>query len=132
MGYPFDKTWESRVDSTDAVEDIIEKLPHAKLCEFKIYRTTKFYQGESPSPPSPSPHGDITWENKIKGFFTDKDKECMKSVPNPIDLGSKKDVTANAPKIYDQVSKGDMPLGEQRWSKQKVADFEKWMNVGCP
>ena len=47
MGYPFDKTWARRVDSTDSVRQIIEKLPHTKLLDFTIYRNTRLYEGHN-------------------------------------------------------------------------------------
>lgn len=128
MGYPFNKTWSSRVNTTAAVPEIVAKLPQAKLCEFKIYRFTKLYQGDVSPSPTPS---NITWENKIKDFFTARDIRCMKKAAN-INLGNKDSVILHAPAIYNQVEAGTMPLNEEKWSKQKVADFKAWMDAGTP
>lgn len=127
MGYPFDKTWARRLDSTTSVRDIIEKvLPHTKLYDFKIYRYTNLYQG------STSDNGDpdnITWENTIKNFFTQRDYECMKW---KFDLRKHDSVALHAGEIYDAVEKGVMPKGEAHWSREKVDTFKKWKEAGCP
>lgn len=43
MGYPFDKTWDERVNSTASVESIVERQPHTKLGRITIYRYMKPY-----------------------------------------------------------------------------------------
>ena len=131
MGYPFDKTWARRVNSTDPVPKIIDGLPHVKLYDFKIYRYTKLYQGDHSKPP---PKTDITWENTIKGFFTPRDVDCMKKNGN-FDLSDKKSVEVHAGEIYNMLSTGKMPpesSGEKTWSKEKLAQFEAWMNSDFP
>ena len=44
MGYPFDKTWDDRVNSTASVESIVERQPHTKLGRVTIYRYNKPYE----------------------------------------------------------------------------------------
>ena len=126
MGYPFDKTWAQRTESPDSVQEIVEKQPHMMLHEFKVYRTTKLYEGQ-PTPPEP-PHGSVKWTT-IQGFFTETDKECMKF---KFDLSKYEDVRDNSKQIYDATSKGRMPKGEDRWSSEKCAQFHSWMQDGFP
>ena len=132
MGYPFDKTWDSRVHSTASVRDIVAKFPHIKLYDFKIQRIMKLYQGES-HPPPPT----VTWDNKIKGFFTEQDIGCMKSVEsNRFDLSKKSDVVKHASDIYCETFIGDMPLNDDEkkvWAAEdRPADFKTWMLSGYP
>ena len=125
MGYPFNKTWKTREDTTASVRSIIDGLPHTKLYDFTIYRYTKFFQGSTP-PPEPDK---ITWDNTIKDFFTGADVKCMKST---FDLRSQADVKVNAGRILDAVESGRMPLGKTRWNDEKVHTFKIWMEAGCP
>ncbi len=127
MGYPFDKTWEERVKYPLSVPEIVEKLPHTILGEFTIYRTTKLYESAS-APPVP---GDVTWDNTIKAFFTEKDKKCMKF---KFDLGNHGEVALHAQEIYDATSSGRMPQGEAAWTAEMVDKFHTWMNEDprCP
>lgn len=129
MGYPFNKTWDRRMNSTAPVREIIKDLPHIMITDFVIYRSTKLYQG-STDDPHPDPPSHITWEKTIKGFFTEKDIKCMSKYK--IYLNDKKSVVAKAPVIYSAVQSGNMPQGETRWSKEKVATFKMWMDSGCP
>lgn len=126
MGYPFDKTWSRRIDSTANVSEIIQDLPHVKLCDFKIYCHTKLYQGEVEKPHPPT---DITWDNTIKDFFTPWDVSCMNSKFN---LADKSSVATHAPAIYGQVKNGTMPKGEERWPQSKVEKFKMWMDADYP
>ena len=126
MGYPFDKTWASRAESTASVSEIIKELPHVTLCDFTIYRYTKLYEATA-SPPTPI--GNITWEKDIKDFFTPKDVSCMKF---KFDLSKKDDVASYAPQIYQAVKSQGMPKGETPWNGKKVADFKQWMDDGTP
>ena len=50
------------------------------------------------------------WD-EIKEFFTRQDVACMLVLEPPIDLTDEEDVLENAAAIFDQVSKGLMPLG---------------------
>jgi hypothetical protein len=43
MGYPFDKTWDDRVNSTASVESIVKHQPHIKLGHITIYRYMRPY-----------------------------------------------------------------------------------------
>ena len=128
MGYPFNKTWDRRMNSTAPVREIIKDLPHTMITDFVIYRSTKLYQG-STDDSDLHPSHDITWENTIKGFFTERDVNCMSGKFNLTDKGS---VAANAPLIYGVVKSGKMPKGENRWSNEKVSTFNAWMVSGCP
>lgn len=128
MGYPFDKIWLRRLNSTATVPEIIDDLPHTKLCEFKIYRYTKMYQGPESTPQILT---NVTWEDTVKDFFTTKDVECMIAAAD-FNLGDKQDVIFHAPAIYYQVKTGKMPLDEERWSAEKVADFKTWIDAGTP
>lgn len=135
MGYPFDKTWNSRVDSTASVTKIIENLPHTKLCDFTIYRKTKLYEGDDTPTPPPGPPSKITWESTIKKFFTERDIKCMK--PLGVDLSSHAAVKFRAEDILGMVRSGKMPKPEgsnpeRPWSKEKVETFGKWSAAGCP
>ena len=136
MGYPFDKTWESRAHSTASVQEIIKNMPHIKLYDFTISRHTKLYQGDlGHLPPST-----ITWENKIKYFFTDDDADCMKQITeethpnNVLDLHDKESVISWASDIYYETFLTDMPLNDEEkiiWQKEgRVADFKEWMVNG--
>ena len=126
MGYPFNKTWDRRMNSTAPVREIIKDLPHTMITDFVIYRSTKLYQGSTDSH-----HVDpsITWEKTIKDFFTEKDVNCMSWKFN---LADKESVANNAPLIYAAVKDGKMPMGENPWSKEKVATFKTWMDSDCP
>ena len=128
MGYPFDKTWARRVDSTDSVREIIEKLPHTKLYDFTIYRNTCLYEGHKPDPHPPI---GITWNNTIKHFFTPMDIDHMKNI---VDLSSYEDVKLHAKEIYDATVNGSMPPfnTEEHWSKDKCDKFYSWMNQVSP
>ena len=126
MGYPFDKTWASRAESTASVSEIIKELPHVTLYDFTIYRYTKLYEDTGSSP---TPIGNITWEKDIKDFFTPKDVGCMSW---KFDLTKKDDVATYAHQIYGQVKSHEMPTGETPWSRKKVADFKQWMDDGTP
>ena len=140
MGYPFDKTWDSRVKSTASIREIVADKPHIKLYDFKIKRYTKPYEGNLDHlPPS-----DITWEKDIKGFFTSEDRQCMiketkKARPSPkqtpiLDLADKESVMAWASDIYFEVFVGDMPadpVEQEKWKDGKrTADFKEWMEHG--
>ncbi len=72
---------------------------------------------------------DVTWDNRIKGFFTERDIECMKP---DIKLDDHENVKKNSSRIYDVVKSGFMPQGGPRWNAEKVATFKSWMDVGCP
>lgn len=110
------------------VPEIIADLPHAKLTDFKIYRSTEFYQGPLPMPPVVT---NITWENTVKDFFTPLDIDCMIRAAD-FNLGDKNDVILHAQEIYSQVKTGQMPIGENRWSTKKVADFKTWIDADTP
>lgn len=136
MGYPFNKTWDSRVHSTASVRDIVKNMPHIKLYDFKIKRYTRQYNGTlTHLPPST-----ITWDNKIKNFFTDKDVQCMKEITQSthpdhvLDLRDKKSVKYWASDIYYECFLTDMPLDYDEkliWQKEgRVADFKEWMVHG--
>ena len=129
MGYPFDKTWAQRTESPDSVQEIVEKQPHMMLHEFKVYRTTKLYEGQQ-TPPGP-PHGSIKWPT-IQGFFTERDKRCMKVNGPRFNLGRYEDVRDYSKLIYNATVTGRMPKNEDRWSSDKCAKFQTWMRDGCP
>lgn len=128
MGYPFDKTWARRVDSTDSVRQIIEKLLHTKLYDFTIYRNTCLYEGHKPDPIPPS---GITWNNTIKHFFSNMDIDHMKF---KFDLSSYEDVKSHAKEIYEATVKGRMPpfKDEKHWNKDKCDKFYSWMSQVPP
>ena len=138
MGYPFDKTWVSRANSTASVEDIVKDMPHIKLYSFTIKRYTKLYEGNLEHPP-PS---NITWENKIKNFFTDEDTDCMKKITQSthpkhvMDLQNKESVKYWASDIYYETFLTDMPTDDNEkaiWKKEgRVADFKDWMVHNFP
>ena len=128
MGYPFDKTWESRINSTASVREIIKYLPHAMITDFTIYRSNKPYEGCTFDDVNISAQK-ITWENNIKGFFTKRDIGCMLWKFN---LGEKQSVQDNAGEIYEVVKDGAMPLNEARWNGTQVDMFKKWMCSGFP
>lgn len=128
MGYPFDKTWARRINSTDSVRQIVEKLPHTKLHDFTIYRHTALYEGYKPDPHPPS---GITWNNTIKHFFTPMDIDHMKQ---HFDLSNYEDVKAHAKEIYEDTVRGRMPPyhTEKHWSRDKCEKFYNWMNQVPP
>ena len=128
MGYPFDKTWKSRRNSTASVREIIKYLPHAMITDFTIYRGTKQYEGCTYTNTGISMQK-ITWEDNIKGLFTKQDIGCMSW---KFDLGRKESVQSNAGEIYEVVKDGTMPLGEAKWNSTQVDMFKKWMCSGFP
>ena len=142
MGYPFDKTWKQRQESTHSVEEIIENLPHTAFYKFKIYRNTYNYRGKKVSPTTKK----ITWENTIKYFFTERDKECMKSEYG-YDFNNHDDVALHAAAIYDATSKKRMPKQmppytqenpdpkHPMWTQDQCDKFYQWMHESpdpCP
>lgn len=131
MGYPFDKTWTQRVNSTTTVPEIVKGLPHVKLCQFRIYRHTELYQQPKVAK-LPIPDADITWDKKIKAFFTKTDRDCMLINNGRFDLGKKEDVKEYADRIYIQVNEGGMPIGGPQWDSVKVATFQRWIGLGFP
>ena len=126
MGYPFDKSWERRRNSTTPVREIVKDLPHILISDFTIYRSTKLYQGYEHHPSHK-----ITWDNTIKDFFTVRVIRCMK-VNGDFDLGNRQSVKANVGQIYAAVKSRTMPKGDAAWSVTRVATFKEWMDSGCP
>jgi len=71
-----------------------------------------------------------TWFGVIRYFFTAIDIEHMGA--KGIDLGTYDGVVANALSIYAQTSSGNMPLGGQKWSKNRVQSFLNWITDKFP
>lgn len=128
MGYPFDKTWNNRKNSTASVREIIKDLPHVMITDFTIYRSTELYEGCTFDNVTQSMQN-ITWENTINFFFTADDINCMKWM---FDLGKKDCVQENAVIIYAAVKYGNMPKGKKAWNQTKVDSFKRWICSGFP
>ena len=126
MGYPFNKTWDRRMNTTMPVREIINRLPHVMISGFTIYRSTKLYEGTTDDKPGQSK---ITWENAIKGYFTEKEVNCMKW---KFDLSDHLSVKLHAGEILAAVESRKMPLDEAPWSDMKIANFREWKNSDCP
>jgi hypothetical protein len=76
-------------------------------------------------------HMALSFATDIKPLFTAKDQEHMSFM---FDLWDYNDVKSNAAEIYDSVSAGRMPEGDdgkpKPWPKDQVAKFKQWMNEG--
>ncbi|HEY4439522.1 MAG TPA: hypothetical protein VGN14_03660 [Candidatus Elarobacter sp.] len=70
-----------------------------------------------------------TWDNPIKGYFTQKDISCMSWY---VKLNDHQDTAAKSAAIYEKVSTGQMPLHEEPWSDDQISTFKTWMDNGCP
>ena len=125
MGYPFNKVWKSRANSTASIREIVKDLPHAIMSDFTIHRYTKQYGGCTSYNNYSS---DVTWEKMIRNFFTKGDIRCMLAWFN---LGNKESVAVNAGVIYEVVKKGYMPPGNP-WNTTLVMKFRQWMCAGFP
>ena len=126
MGYPFDKTWKSRINSSVSVREIVKDLPHVMISDFTIYRFTKLYEGCQHD--SNGYSNNVTWENTIRNFFTRSEINCMRPRFN---LDNKESVALNAGIIYEVVKDGVMPPGNP-WNTTWVHEFRKWMCAGFP
>jgi hypothetical protein len=74
----------------------------------------------------------ITWENDIRELFTQLDVGCMRARGKGLDLSDYESVKTFKDDILGRVKSGSMPKGGPRWTDEKVALFETWMNDGCP
>ena len=75
---------------------------------------------------------DPTWNNPIKGYFTQKDTDHMKQVSGgSIALDDYNSVVSNAEAIDQMVSTGQMPPGSP-WPQDWVTNFETWAGNGFP
>ncbi len=68
-----------------------------------------------------------TWNDPIKGFFTQTDINHMAPW---MDLASYESTKANGEGIYARLEQGNMPPGG--WPADKIACFKKWMDNGYP
>jgi hypothetical protein len=74
----------------------------------------------------------LTWNDSIKGQFTDFDISHMKQITgNALKLDDYESVRTWASQILDQVNSGSMPPGNP-WSDTYKQNFQSWMNSGCP
>jgi hypothetical protein len=69
-----------------------------------------------------------SFERDIRPLFRPKDIESMSMA---FDLSSYQDVRANADKIYQELSEGEMPC-DGAWPADRVQEFRAWMEAGCP
>ncbi|MER5910742.1 hypothetical protein ABT124_09620 [Streptomyces sp. NPDC001982] len=69
-----------------------------------------------------------SFERDIRPLFRPKDIESMSAA---FDLSSCQDVRANADKIYQALSEGEMPC-DGAWPAEQVQGFHAWMEAGCP
>lgn len=110
----------------------IKGLDHVKLSEFKIYCETKLYQGRIVTV-----EGDISWENTIQYFFTQSDASYMMK-EYKIDLKKKEDVIRYRMFIFGLVEDGTIPVDgntkekKSKWSDDKIAKFEAWIDADFP
>jgi hypothetical protein len=72
-----------------------------------------------------------TWNDPIRGYFTQTDITHMKNINPDIDLGSYKSVVANAQDIYQMVSTGQMPPNKP-WPSDWVENFSTWAQNNFP
>ncbi len=79
---------------------------------------------------------DPTWEEDIKGLFTQLDIGCMRSAGSKFDLANYDDVKRKAPAILGRLRSVNpnlrMPLGAPAWPEAWTTMFERWMQAGYP
>lgn len=72
----------------------------------------------------------------IRSYFTDIDiqhmKDESKNWPRTLDLSDCESTLFYAAQIYDQVKAGTMPIGEPRWSRERVDNFYDWWKNADP
>jgi hypothetical protein len=77
----------------------------------------------------------VTWE-QIEAMFTTMDVEHMKRVsaswPKVLDLHDEESVLYYAAQIHASVKSGRMPIGEPRWTQDKVTTFFSWWQSQKP
>ena len=76
----------------------------------------------------------ITWDDDIKGYFTQLDIGHMRSAPSwaQIDLANYDEVKENAQRIYEAVDAGRMPKESRKWPQGKIDNFKAWWDDNCP
>ncbi|HEU4389017.1 MAG TPA: hypothetical protein VFV34_14550 [Blastocatellia bacterium] len=72
----------------------------------------------------------VTWEDDVKGLFTQGDIGCMRS--HSLDLSDYDDVKLNADDILYMVKSGKMPKGGRPWSQEMCDTFQQWKSLGFP
>ncbi len=74
----------------------------------------------------------ITWEDHIQHFFTDRDIQCMNGQGIP--LGNYESVRFFARRIYGVTKAGTMPIGgvEVKWNEYRLENFRNWIANGSP
>lgn len=76
--------------------------------------------------------GNVTWNNTIKGQFTQFDVDHMNQVTGgTIDLSSYQSTKSNSQRIYRMVSRKEMPPANP-WSDIYIGNFKAWMDAGMP
>jgi len=70
---------------------------------------------------------DVTWNQRVRGFFTWNNAQCMTKYLNLTDIGS---VSDNADTIYKMLSQEKMPPGDP-WPQDQIALFKQWLDNGC-
>lgn len=77
----------------------------------------------------------VTWDT-IQSYFTDMDVDHMKQVssnwPTLLDLHDESSVLHYASQIHNAVASGSMPIGEDQWSDEWVANFVAWWKSQDP
>jgi hypothetical protein len=77
----------------------------------------------------------VTWE-QIQAMFTTMDVEHMKRVsatwPKVLDLHDEDSVLYYGAQIHASVKSGHMPIGEPRWTPDKVTTFFDWWQSQKP
>jgi hypothetical protein len=79
----------------------------------------------------------LSFATDIKPMFTAMDQDHMLNQQGLFDLWSYDDVSTpdNATAIHAAVAAGKMPppnSGEPRWTEEKVAKFQQWIDEGYP
>ncbi|CAG8491774.1 11623_t:CDS:1 [Funneliformis caledonium] len=74
--------------------------------------------------PFNEPDGPITWNQNIRGLFTENNARCM--ISKNKNLTSYDDVKDNAELIYQKLSRKEMPPGDP-WSEYQIGLFKRWM-----
>jgi hypothetical protein len=68
----------------------------------------------------------VRFEHDIKPLFREKDRQSMRL---HFDLGSHRDVSEYADRIFERLRRGNMPC-DGAWPPGQVDLFERWMRGG--
>ena len=70
----------------------------------------------------------LSFAKDIRPMIRNTDIECMKD-NGPFDLSKIGDVRAHSKRIYERLSKKEMPE-DGPWTDDKIARFKQWMDDG--